>query len=153
MYMKETLCDYSQCCRQDGSSIGNLFRTPSVRGPPNSAELIQTRSSESCSSFTSLSVRGSFHCIVDFKSACFFASCMPLMQMSTELMYTLYLTWLLHGLLGHVILFWNHWTKTATLSYVCMLYACTKKETQKSQQHTIEHVKSQNFLEPSPQTP
>ena len=48
---------------------------------------IQTRSSESCSSFTcqfSFTVRGSF-----FKSACFFASFVLLMQISTELMHTL----------------------------------------------------------------
>ena len=54
--------------QQDGGSIGNLFQAPSVRGPPNSAELIQTRSRESCSSFTSqssFSIGDSFHCIVD----------------------------------------------------------------------------------------
>ena len=93
MYMKEALCDYSQCCRQDGGSIGNLFRAPSVRGPPNSAELVQTRSSESCSSFTSqssFSIGDSFHCIVN-KSAYFFASFMLLMQVSTELMHALIL--------------------------------------------------------------
>ena len=96
MYMKETLCEYSQCCRQDGDSIGSLFQAPSVRGPPNSAELVQTRSSESCSSFTGQSsffIKGSFRCTVNFKSAYFFASFVLPTQISTELMHTLsYLT-------------------------------------------------------------
>ena len=72
-------------------NTGSLSCAPSVRGPPNSAELVQTRSSESCSSFTSqssFSVRGSFH-YIDLKSACFFALFMLLMQISTELMHTL----------------------------------------------------------------
>ena len=88
-------------------NTGSLSRAPSIRGPPNSAELVQTRSSESCSSFTSqssFSVRGSFHCI-DIKSACFFVSFMLLTPISTELMHTLsYLTTVLSARARHPFL-------------------------------------------------
>ena len=52
---------------EGGGNRGSLANALRVCGAPNSAELIQTRSSESGSSFTSIILLHS----VDFKLACF----------------------------------------------------------------------------------
>ena len=65
------------------------------KGPPRCAELVQTRPSEFGSSFTSqssFSIRGSFRCTVNFKSAYFFALFVLPTQISTEMHTLSYLT-------------------------------------------------------------
>ena len=59
--------------RRGGGNWGSLPWAPSVRGALNSAELFQKRSGSSVISQSIASFKGLFHCIVDFKSACFFA--------------------------------------------------------------------------------
>ena len=98
--------------------------------------------------------RGPFRCIIDFKSACIFASrfcCWRKLQKCT-----LYLMWLqrsrwLGPRTSHFSI-WNRSTKTATCRYVCAV-CMLEMEPQKPPEHTSEHVKSQNFLGVCPQPP
>ena len=139
-----------QCCRQGGGgNRSTLPWAPSVRGAPNRAELFQIRSS---SSFTSQSsfLRSLFRCIVDLKSACFFALYLMLLMQTLKMLTLSYVTTaqsLTRAL--YVVLFDLKPLNKDGNCTVCML----EKEPQKSPEHTSEHVKSQNFLGVCPQTP
>ena len=81
--------DYSQCRWQQGGegNRGSLPQAPSVRGPLNSARLIQIRSS---SSVTFPSLRGSFRCIFDWSQPAFLLCnlcCWCKLQINTQLSY------------------------------------------------------------------
>ena len=93
-----------------GGNRSSLPWAPSVRGAPNSAELFQI-SHHSHPSLASL--RGSFCCIIVFKSACFFASHFRCWR-KFKLMHTLSYGSLCSRWLGpHTSYFsiWNHQTK------------------------------------------
>ena len=120
---------------------------PKCKGPPSYAELVQTRSSGSCSSFTSqssFSVRGLFHCI-DFKSAYFFASFVLPTQISTEMHTLSYLTTAWSARARHPFLK----PLNEDGNFKLRTYAVCRHKKGASE-HTIEHVTSQNFLEPCP---
>ena len=105
---------------------------PSVRGTANStySELVQARSSESSSSLTSQS-SFSLRCSFNFKSACIFGSFMLPTQIS---MHTLsYVTTAQSARAPYVVYIRNEDSK---LGGMYVVYACTKKEPQKSQEHT-----------------
>ena len=78
--------DYSQCRWQQGGE-GSLPQAPSVRGPLNSARLIQIRSS---SSVIFPSLRSSFRCIFDWSQPAFLLHnlcCWCKLQINTQLSY------------------------------------------------------------------
>ena len=133
--------------------MGRLSQAPSERGLPNCAELVQTRSSESHSSFTSqssFSIRSLFCCIVDFKLACSFASADANVNWIDA-----HLMWLLRRLLGPVRHTFLKPLNDKNLK-VCvdhMIVTWLHDLIHKSPEHTSKSVKSQNSLEPCPQKP
>ena len=126
--------------RGEGGNRGSLPRGPSVRGPPNSARLVQIRfirqshSSLASVGFTVFSTEVSLlFCFVFYAADA--------------------LTWLLCSPLArtpYIVLFD---LKLLIQDGNMQVYMYYEKEPQELPEHTSEHVKSQNFLGAYPQTP
>ena len=128
-----------QCHQQGGGgNRGSLPRIPSVRGPPNSAGLVQD---QFVSHIPVYFFKGLVSLYFRVKSACSFALCFMLLK---QIMHN-YLRWLLHSPLAkapYVALFdLKPLIEDGNLQ-VYMYCVHARKELQEPSEDTLEHVKS-----------